>query len=202
MERTPAWPNQSAMTVGRPRARAFARRSDHQAASGRRAGAKAHVHRDHRRTARGLPAVRGRPRPHPGSPAGAGQVAHPTQAGARRQGVRLPEEPCLPAPPRDPMHHPGQGRPGPQSQSAARAAAGHRSSTRRITRRGTRSSAASIASRGTGPSPRGTTSSRSVTRRPYSSRPSTSDCEQHLAGPVVFHRFSASNAWATARLSS
>ncbi len=43
---------------------------------------------------------------------------------------------------------------------------------------------------------------RLVTRRPYSSRPSTSGCEQHLAGPVVFHRFSASNAWATARLSS
>ncbi|MEU6513150.1 transposase [Streptomyces sp. NPDC046978] len=43
---------------------------DHQAAPRRRGGAEAHVHRDHRRAARGLPAVRGRPGPHQCAPAG------------------------------------------------------------------------------------------------------------------------------------
>ena len=79
-----------------------------------RAGAKAHVHRDHRRAARGLPAVRGCPGPHQGAPAGVRQTAHPAEAGARRQGVRLPEEPRLPAQTWHSLHHPGQGRPGPQ----------------------------------------------------------------------------------------
>lgn len=55
--------------------------------------------------------------------------------------------------------------------------ADHRSSTQTTTRPGTRSSAASIASRGIEPWPPGTTNSRSATRLPSSSPPSTSGCD-------------------------
>lgn len=64
--------------------------------------------------------------------------------------------------------------------SMHRVAGGRRSSTRTTTTSGTRSSAGSTASRGTAPSPRDTTSRRSATRRPSSSLPSTSGCNQHL----------------------
>ncbi|MFF1556162.1 transposase [Streptomyces sp. NPDC058279] len=47
-------------------------------------------------------------------------AARPPRPGACRQGVRLPQEPRLPASPRDPLHHPGQGRPGAQPQTGSR----------------------------------------------------------------------------------
>lgn len=50
-------------------------------------------------------------------------------------------------------------------------------STAKTTRRGTRSSAASTGSSGTGPWPRGSTSSRSASKRPSSSPRSTSGCD-------------------------
>lgn len=59
---------------------------------------------------------------------------------------------------------------------------------------GTPSSAASIASKDTAPWPQDTTSSRSATRRPSSSRPSTRGCNQtaqdgkHTSQIVVIHR--------------
>jgi hypothetical protein len=170
--------------AGRPRDRTLARRPDHQAAPGRRTGTEAQVHRDHGRAAGRFPAVRARPEQGPCPASWARQAAHPARSRARRQGIRLTQEPCLPATARNPLHHPGQGRPGPQPQETrlARRPAG-RSSTCRTTRLGTRPSAASTASKGTGPWPRGATSSRSATRRPRtrpsSLRPSTSGCDQH-----------------------
>ena len=49
------------------------------------------------------------PRPGPGRPRTAGP-------GPGRQGLRLPRQPRLPAQTRDPVHHPGEGRPGPLPQ--------------------------------------------------------------------------------------
>ncbi len=43
---------------------------------------------------------------------GRGRPAHPAGPGAGRQGLRLPRQPRLPAAARDPVHHPGEGRPG------------------------------------------------------------------------------------------
>ncbi|MFI8388555.1 hypothetical protein [Streptomyces sp. NPDC085540] len=80
------------------------------------------------------------------------------------------------------------------ARNAAPVAADRRSSTRRITRLSTRSSAASTASRDTGPWPRATTSSRFATRRPSSSRPSTSGFEPQIRtdpGPVGQNRLAA-----------
>jgi transposase len=48
--------------------------------------------------------------------AGRGPATDPAAAGAGRQGLRQPWQPRLPAPARDPVHHPGQGRPGPLPQ--------------------------------------------------------------------------------------
>ncbi|MGX1506125.1 UNVERIFIED_CONTAM: transposase [Streptomyces graminofaciens] len=48
----------------------------------------------------------------------AGPATRSSRSGPRGQGVRLPKEPRLPASPRDPLHHPGQGRPGPQPPEA------------------------------------------------------------------------------------
>lgn len=78
-----------------PWARTLARRPDHQAALGCGATAEAHVDRHHGGAAGRLPAVRGRPGPCPGSPAGAGQATRPAQAGSRGQGIRFPQEPRL-----------------------------------------------------------------------------------------------------------
>ncbi|MFD0250147.1 transposase [Streptomyces sp. NPDC127113] len=71
--------------AGRPRARTLARRPDHQAALGCRAGPEAHVDRDHGRAARGLPAVRARPEGHLRAPRRAGPAPHPARprAGGR-----------------------------------------------------------------------------------------------------------------------
>lgn len=65
-------------------------------------------------------------------------------------------------------------------QGSAPAAVGRRISTRSTTASAMRSSAGSTASRGTGPSPRDTTSSRSATRQPSSSQPSTNGCNKGL----------------------
>jgi len=149
-----------------PRPRGLARRPDHQAAPRRRAGAKAHDHRNHRRAARGLPTVRGCPGPHQGAPAGVRQTAH-CRGGCvliRRTPPGRTAPTCadvaFAAPSRTKPTRPAT------EGNSAPAAAVRRSATRRTTRLGTRSSAASIASKGTVPRPRGTTSSRSATRRP------------------------------------
>uniref|UniRef100_UPI0039F4E877 TetR/AcrR family transcriptional regulator n=1 Tax=Streptomyces sp. WI03-5b TaxID=462946 RepID=UPI0039F4E877 len=47
-----------------------------------------------------------------------GPATRPPRPRAGRQGLRLPSEPGLPAPPQDPLHHPGQGRPGAQPPKA------------------------------------------------------------------------------------
>ncbi|MFG3466983.1 DUF6895 family protein [Streptomyces sp. NPDC047853] len=126
--------------------------ADHQTAPGRRTGPEAHVHRDHGRAGRvpGPIACWPTSRTPPGRTAltcgGAG-----TPAPSRTRPTRLAT-----------------------ARNAVRTAVASRSSTHTTTKLGTQSSAASIASRGTGPWPRGTTSSRSATRRPSSSRPSTS----------------------------
>ena len=49
----------------------------------------------------------------PGPAAG---VPDPPGPGAGRQGLRIPRQPRLPAATRDPVHHPGEGRPGPSPQ--------------------------------------------------------------------------------------
>lgn len=108
-----------------PWARTLARRPDHQAALGCGATAEAHVNRHRGGAAGRLPAVRGRPGPCPGSPAGAGQATHPAQAVSRGQGVRFPQE------------------------TGALKAAGRRSPPRSTTASAMRWNAASIASRGT-----------------------------------------------------
>ncbi|MFD8385893.1 transposase [Streptomyces sp. NPDC059679] len=66
------------------------------------------------------------------------------------------------------------------ARSGALAVVGRRSSTPLTTARGMRSSAASIASRDTGRWPRAMTSWRSATRRPSSSRSSTSGYDQRI----------------------
>ena len=53
---------------------------------------------------------------HPGAPARPGPAPDPPGPGPGRQGLRLPRQPRLPAPARDPVHHPGEGRPGPPPQ--------------------------------------------------------------------------------------
>lgn len=56
----------------------------------------------------------------PRAPHRPGPATHPPRSGAGGQGVRLPQEPRLSAPTRDPLHHPGQGRPGAQPPKARR----------------------------------------------------------------------------------
>lgn len=80
--------------------------------------AKAHVDRGHSGAARGLAAVRTGTGEGPRAPHRSGPATRPPQPGPRGQGVRLPQEPRLPAAPRDPPHHPGQGRPGAQPPEA------------------------------------------------------------------------------------
>jgi hypothetical protein len=52
------------------------------------------------------------------APAGNRTAPDPAGPGPGRQGVRLPQEPCLPAQTWYPMHHPEQGRPGRAPQEA------------------------------------------------------------------------------------
>lgn len=167
--------------AGRPRPWTLARRSDDQAASGRRAGPEADVDRDHCRTARGLSAVRSRPGEDPRLPPRSGQATHPSEPGPRRQGVRLPEgtAPTCAGAASAARSQTRRTRPG-TARSSARAVAALRSSTRSTTENATRLSAASTASSDTGPWPRGTTSLRSDTKRPFSSQPSMSGCDQHI----------------------
>lgn len=51
----------------------------------------------------------GRPGSHPGTSAGARASPQAAAAGAGRQGLFLAHQPRLPAPARDPLHHPGTG---------------------------------------------------------------------------------------------
>jgi hypothetical protein len=189
--------------AGRPRVWALARRPDHQTAPGRRTGPEAHVHRDHGRAAGRFSAVRVCPEQGPCPASWAGQAAHPARSRACRQGVRLTEEPCLPAAAGDPLHHPGQGRPGPQPQEP------------RLARR----PAAEVRPAGLQGSARGRVRHQPPQKAPSRGHvvrqargPLRGDCprrgHQRVAagsifamGPVALH-FSASNAWATARLSS
>lgn len=93
----------------RSRTGTLARRVHDQAAPGCRARSEAHVDRGHGRAARRLAAVRARAGEGPRASHRAGPATRPPQPGPRGQGVSLPQEPCLPAPPRNPLHHPRQG---------------------------------------------------------------------------------------------
>jgi hypothetical protein len=53
---------------------------------------------------------------YPGPPGRPGAAAHPAGPAAGRQGLRLSRQPRLPAATRDPVHDPGEGRPGPPPQ--------------------------------------------------------------------------------------
>ena len=112
------------------------------------------------------------PRPGPGRPR-----TRPVRVRADKA-YALAEEPRLPAPTQNPLHHPGQGRPGRHRKKRGSRGGRPPSSTPRTTRIGTRSNAGSTGSKGTARWPRDTTSWRSATRRPSWSRPSTSGCDQ------------------------
>lgn len=62
------------------------------------------------------PTVRRSPQAYPRTPHWSGPPAHPPGSRAGRQGLRVPGQPRLPAPTRDPGHHPDQG--GPSRQPA------------------------------------------------------------------------------------
>ncbi|MFF4154443.1 IS5 family transposase [Streptomyces sp. NPDC001651] len=91
----------------RSRAGTLARRVHHQAPPGHRAGSETHS----------IVVTAGQrgdsPQFEPRAPRGGGSAARPPRSGAGRQGVRLTQEPDLPAQTWDPLHHPGQGRPRP-----------------------------------------------------------------------------------------
>jgi transposase len=105
----PAAPTRSSRPTTRWGARGWL---DHQAASGLRTGPPPAVGADHRRTARRQPTVCRRPRPDPGASARSGTAPYAPGSGVGGQGLQLQTQPGLPAPTRDPVHHPGQGRPG------------------------------------------------------------------------------------------
>ncbi|WP_422664870.1 IS5 family transposase [Acrocarpospora corrugata] len=145
----------------RPRPRALARRPDHQAAPRRRAGAKPMsivITAGQRGDSPQFEVVLGRirvPRLGSGRPRTRPRRVRADKAYASRKNRAYLRAPSR----RRPTRPATEG-------NAAPAAAVRRSSTRRTIRLGTRQSAASIASKGTVPWPRGTTSSRSATRQP------------------------------------
>jgi hypothetical protein len=121
------------------------------------------------------------PAVHPGAgadPGGAGRrwpAADSSGPGPGRQGVHQPGQPGVSAPARDRDVHPEQGRSGhPSPREGVQRAGGHPPSTRCCTGNATQSSAASTSSNNTGPWPPAMRSSRSGTKPPSPSQPSTS----------------------------
>ena len=103
------------------RAGPLPRRADHQGAPGLRAGPETALDGHHRGPARRQPAVPGRAGGHPGPPSGPGRPA-PGPGGYQPTRPTVPAPTALTCGGADPLHHPGEGRPGspPQGQGPRR----------------------------------------------------------------------------------